>query len=226
MEMSTLPANDPHQRFTIIVIRSAHCGWTELRATLDTMPFISVAEATTDPAYAVQLVARLRPHLIISAERFGEDSAMPHLETIQAQSPQSRFLIIAAHLDSMQVVESARIKVAGYLLWQDLSTDVIRLIIESMLVEPLVLVSRDVADAYVAKQHSASSSGSTMIAIREREHRLLQLLLEGTTHEQIARLEGLSRRTVERMITDLESKLGAPSLFALGCRAEEMGLLK
>lgn len=225
METPT-PGHDTFQRFEIMLVRSGHCGWTELRLTLDALPFVAVVGATADPHHALQLAASLQPQLIISAERFGHDAAIPHLKAIQARSPNCRFLIIAAELQPQDVEEMAMFGITSCLLWRDLSAPVIRHVANALLIENLIVVSRDVAAAFVAAQAFHSSIAHSALALTERERRILQHLADGVTHDQIARLEGMSLRTVERLITHLETELDAPGLFVLGRKAQQLGLLE
>jgi len=58
-----------------------------------------------------------------------------------------------------------------------------------------------------------------------RERCVLKRLAEGLTRAQIAHIERLSLRTVERTTADLMTKLAAPSPFVLGMKAAQTGLV-
>lgn len=64
-----------------------------------------------------------------------------------------------------------------------------------------------------------------MTRLTSRERIVLQRLAEGLTHKEIAQVEQVSLRTIERTIASLESKLGASNQFLLGKKAEHFGLL-
>ncbi len=59
----------------------------------------------------------------------------------------------------------------------------------------------------------------------EREQLVLHRLAEGLTQEQIHKVDGLSMRTVGRIVASLEAKLDAKSQFVLGIRAAKLGLI-
>lgn len=58
-----------------------------------------------------------------------------------------------------------------------------------------------------------------------RERAVLRHLANGLTREQMAQAEGINSRTVRRTISDLEHKLNAPTLFLLGMKASQFGLV-
>jgi DNA-binding NarL/FixJ family response regulator len=59
----------------------------------------------------------------------------------------------------------------------------------------------------------------------EREREILHALAAGMSQPEIAENRHLGLRTVEGVLADLREKLQAPTLFALGARAMELGLL-
>lgn len=63
------------------------------------------------------------------------------------------------------------------------------------------------------------------VPLSERERAVLQWLGQGRTEKEVARAEGVSRRTVTRIVATLEVKLEAPTLFVLGQRARQLGLV-
>lgn len=63
-------------------------------------------------------------------------------------------------------------------------------------------------------------------SLAEREQVVLRRLAQGLTAPQIAELERFSPRTVSRIVSTLERKLDAQSLFQLGATADRLGLLR
>jgi DNA-binding NarL/FixJ family response regulator len=62
-------------------------------------------------------------------------------------------------------------------------------------------------------------------SLTAREQRVLRRLAQGFTHHHIATVEHLALRTVERTITQLATKLQAPTRLALVARAALLGLI-
>lgn len=64
-----------------------------------------------------------------------------------------------------------------------------------------------------------------MPRLTARERAALRRLAEGLTRQEIAAAEGMSERTVQRIGADLREKLEAPTAFALGVKACQLGLI-
>lgn len=114
----------------------------------------------------------------------------------------------------------AAIGVEGHLLWADLSIDTLSHCLATVVRSDVFVASRDVVEAFVANQQSQFA-----VAISDRERTVLCWLLEGLTQAEVAQKEGLSRRTVERVVTNLEQKFETRSLFALGWKVGRLRLL-
>ena len=69
------------------------------------------------------------------------------------------------------------------------------------------------------------ASTQERVECNERERRVLTHLASGRTREQIASDEGMSARTVNRIVLDLEQKLDAHTPFVLGAKAVRAGLI-
>ncbi|MDQ3404435.1 MAG: helix-turn-helix transcriptional regulator [Actinomycetota bacterium] len=61
--------------------------------------------------------------------------------------------------------------------------------------------------------------------LHPRQHKLLELLIAGSTDEAAAVRLGVSVRTVRRMVADIMGKLGARSRFQAGAKAADRGWL-
>lgn len=63
------------------------------------------------------------------------------------------------------------------------------------------------------------------LKLSPREQVVLRLFATGQKGPDIARALGISYRTLKRIIADLQEQLGAPSMFTLGMRSVELGLV-
>lgn len=68
------------------------------------------------------------------------------------------------------------------------------------------------------------ASGDSL-SLSPREQVVLRLFATGQKGPDIARALGMSYRTLKRIIADLQEQLGAPSMFTLGMRSVELGLV-
>ncbi|MET9360163.1 LuxR C-terminal-related transcriptional regulator [Streptomyces sp. NPDC006632] len=65
----------------------------------------------------------------------------------------------------------------------------------------------------------------TPLAVPETELRILWFLYQGYEDARVARVMGLSHRTVQRHVKKLMDRAGVASRLALGARAQELGWL-
>jgi DNA-binding NarL/FixJ family response regulator len=57
------------------------------------------------------------------------------------------------------------------------------------------------------------------------EHAVLKRLVEGLKRPQIAEAQGISLRSVNRIVPRLQTKLEAPNSYALVMKATQLGLI-
>ena len=62
-------------------------------------------------------------------------------------------------------------------------------------------------------------------SLSDDERRVLRLVVDGRTDQQIGRALGMSERTVRRLVDGLRVKLDAPNRAALGYRAGIAGIV-
>lgn len=214
------------QRRTVLLSSSHEFGWAELRQVLRTLEGVHlVGEATT--ANAVwRLASEFRPDLIIAAATLEGIAALPLLSELHRRvCPTSRIVVFASRLspDELMLLDDASID--GYLLWSDLSLDLLGQCLSLMVTSDVILRSREVAQAFIDAQRGGLEGREIRASCSERELVVLKRLREGLNMQEIAAVEPMSVRTVQRIVADLHVKLDAPSLFQLGHKAIRFGLL-
>jgi len=137
------------------------------------------------------------------------DLAMPLLNGLDAAreivraSPRTRPILLTMHTEDPYVMEALRAGIKGYVLKTQPSTDLVQAIQEvsrgRIYLSPGI--SRTVVDAYLAKTELPPDP----LSPRERE--VLQLVAEGKTTKEIARLLGVSVKTAENHRTRIMAKL-------------------
>jgi len=111
--------------------------------------------------------------------------------------------------------------VTGYIL-KDEVTDVIITAIQTVMQGGMWL-SRRMSDTLTGERPSHPQGIPPHVT--ERERSVLRLLAQGLPEKEIAHAEGHSLRTIQRIITILETKLEAPNLVVLTLKASRLGLL-
>jgi DNA-binding NarL/FixJ family response regulator len=191
-----------------------------LRALLEREDFEVLGEAA-DGQEAVRLTQSTNPHVAImdiSMPLFnGLDAAM-HLSS---SCPKTKVILLTQHDEKPYVAQALRCGVKGYVLKNQAANDLVQAIREvcsgKIYLSPGV--SRAVADAFADPLRTDDA-----LSLRERQ--VLQLIAEGNTTKQIARLLGVSAKTVESHRTNLMQKLDIHEIAGLARYAIRCGLVQ
>lgn len=207
-------------RPTVLIARSDCLGWSELRAALDALPGIALVGDVAEPVQALEAAERERPNVILCGSSPG--ALVPLVSGLRRACPASAIVVFATRIDIAELTELVRVGINGYLYWPDLTRASLTRLLLALLDDHVVVSSESVLDAV---QAALAASGGSSSELAARERAVLVGLAAGLSRDEIARQEGISPRTVDRIVTRLEQRLGASSLFGLGIRVAELGLL-
>jgi two-component system, NarL family, response regulator NreC len=156
------------------------------------------------------------------------DYAMPLLNGIDAAReilqacPRSKAILLTMHTDDQYVLEALKTGVTGFVVKSQAPADLIRAVHEvlrgMMYLSPRV--SRTLVQAYLAK----SELPPDPLTPRERE--VLQLVAEGKTTKEVAKLLGISVKTAESHRTRILKKLDTPNTAGIVRYAIRRGLIQ
>lgn len=195
-----------------------------IRSLLEAARAQVVAEAS-DGREAVRLAAQLRPEVIFM------DVAMPGLNGIEAArqihqaAPDVRIVMLSMHADRQYIYESARAGACGYVIKDAAFTELLAAI-EAVLQGRRYLSpsAAEVAmDDYLRRARGEVRS-SAVDALSGREREVLQLIAEGNSSAEIARLLHISVRTVDTHRHNIMQKLDIHSIAGLTKVAIRHGL--
>src|SRR6058998_3725201 len=141
------------------------------------------------------------------------DYGMPLLNGIGAAReiaqacPKTKVILLTMHTDDHYVLEALRMGIKGFVVKSQAPADLVRAIQEVLrgMVYLSPRVSRALVQAYLAK----SALPADPLTARERE--VLQLVAEGNTTKEVARLLGISAKTVESHRTRIRKNLDNPT---------------
>jgi two-component system, NarL family, response regulator NreC len=156
------------------------------------------------------------------------DFSMPLLNGLDAAReilkicPRARAILLTMHTDDHYVLEAVRAGIKGYVVKTQAAADLVRAINEvlrgMMYLSPGI--SHAVVDAYLAK----SEMPPDPLTSRERE--VLQLVAEGKSTKEIARLLGISFKTAESHRTRIMKKTDIHETAGLVRYAVRRGLIQ
>lgn len=197
-----------------------------LRAVLERHPDLQVVGEAADGRQALQCTEQLHPDVIVM------DVAMPILNGIEAarqiaaKHPEIAIVVLSMHADEGYVLRALKAGARGYLLKDSAEGDLITAI--HAVTEGKAFfspaISRMLVDDYMRQlQQRGVEDSYELLTNRERE--ILQLLAEGKSNKDIARLLDLSLYTVETHRSNLLSKLNLHSVPELMLYAIRKGVI-
>ncbi len=197
-----------------------------LRAVLERQADLQVVGEASDGRQAVVETEKERPDVVVM------DVAMPILNGIEAarqitsRYPQVAIVILSMHSDEGYLLRALKAGARGYLLKDSAEGDLINAIraVSGGKAFFSPVISRMLADDYMRQlQQRGVEDSYELLTTRERE--LLQLLAEGKSNKDIARLLNLSLYTVETHRSNILQKLNLHSVPELMLYAIRKGVI-
>lgn len=208
------------QTIRIGLVDDHHLIREGLRLVLQDVDGFEIVGDAADHASARDLVATLRPDVLLLDLTFPEGDALPLLRALRAQYPALRMIVLTMHGDPETVRQALAAGAAGYLVKGARSLE---------LVEAIRAVAR--GDRYLHSSVTGTVVEDSIRwfetgAISPREREVLSLLASGQTPAQIAASLDISIHTVRRHIANLSDKLGIHGTNALTRYAIRRGLAR
>ncbi len=195
-----------------------------IRSLVQALSGIQVVAEAGDGREALSLIETHQPDVAVL------DIAMPGLNGLEVATqvadnfPYVRVIILSMHANEEYVLRALRAGAAGYLL-KDADTAELELAIKAVTRGETYLspaVSKHITE-YVRRVGEGTRSALERLTPRQRE--VLQLVAEGHTTQEIARMMSLSVKTVETHRTQLMERLDIHDIAGLVRYAVREGLV-
>jgi DNA-binding NarL/FixJ family response regulator len=195
-----------------------------IRSLLQSIPGVDVVAESGDGREALEIIARDQPDVALL------DIGMPGLSGLEvtrratAASPRTRVLILSMHADASYVTQALRAGASGYLL-KGASVEELPLALKSVMRGETYLtpkVSRSIVDGYL---RDTGHSADPLAGLTGRQREILQLVAEGKSTKEIARILDISVKTVETHRGRLMERLDIHDLAGLVRFAVRAGLI-
>ena len=192
-----------------------------LRGLLEKAGHEVIGEAA-DGHEACKLARALNPDIAML------DLSMPLLNGIDAAreirslSPDIKTIMLSMYADKRYVLQSLKVGAKGYVLKSQAADDLLRAVREVARGEVYLSpeVAESVVDAYVNKTDVAADP------LTPRERQVMQLVAEGSTTKEVAKILNISFKTAESHRNHIMKKLGIHDVVALTRHAIQAGLVQ
>ena len=192
-----------------------------LKALLEGLGFSVVGEAG-DGAEAVRVARERCPDVAVldltMPIRNGLDAAR---EILQA-CPRVKAILLTVHTEDHYVLDALRAGIKGYVVKTQAAADLVRAINEVQ--KGMVYLSPGISQTVVQAYLTKSDVPPDPLTPRERE--VLQLVAEGKTTKEVAKLLGISVKTAESHRTRIMEKLEIHETASLVRYAVRRGLIQ
>lgn len=193
-----------------------------LRALLEAEGDIEVVGGAANGLDAIRQVRELHPDVVIM------DLAMPELNGTEATArihdvcPATEVLVLSMHSTAEHIFRAFQAGAQGYVLKESAGPEVVAAVrtVHAGRRYLSQKIAGTVIDDYIRERHAASPLDS----LSARERQILQLIAEGKSTAETARVLFLSPKTVETYRSRMMHKLGVGNLAGLVRFAIQHGL--
>ena len=208
-----------------IVIADDHSIVREgLKSLIDKQDSMQVVGEAQDGQMAIELTRELSPDMVIM------DISMPNLNGIEATreilnfKPDTKIIILSMYTDKHIVKESLEAGALGYILKSNLLDELLKAI-QTIKANERYLSPR-ITGIVVEDYINLKESGQTKkeIQLTSRERHIIQLIAEGKTIKEIARILSISPKTADANRRKIMNKLNINNTAELTKYAIREGL--
>ncbi len=156
---------------------------------------------------AMEMIERLRPHLVILDLSLGDKPGLEVIKDLRAAQTDTAILVLSMHDEQIYAERAIRAGARGYVMKSQAANDIIYAIAEVL--AGRVYVSHAVSSRLLSHLAGRPKAGSKLSLDRltDRELEIFELLGQGRSVKQIARLLHLSGKTVEAHREHIKEKL-------------------
>lgn len=172
--------------------------------------FRLVGEASNG-AEAMELVAELRPDIVIMDISLGDGNGVDFSKRIKTDYPETKIIVYSMFSDKEYVIELFKAQISGYVLKQD-SFD--EFLMALQVVKAGGTYFNHVAPQFIA-DHLSGSHASGLEALSRREFEIFRLLADGKTVKEAGMILNISPKTVETHKYHIMAKLDVDSVTSL-----------
>jgi NarL family two-component system response regulator LiaR len=189
-------------RIRILIVDDHAVVRQGLRSFLQLQPDLEVVGEAADGNAALELAARLRPHVVLMDLMMPGGDGIDAIRRLHAKLPASRVLVLSSFMDDAHIFSALQAGATGYLLKDVQPETLAESIRQARRGEPAL--HPQVASRLV--RHATEPAGLADFTPRERD--VLKLVAEGFANKEIGRRLFISEKTVKTHVSKILEKLG------------------
>jgi DNA-binding NarL/FixJ family response regulator len=224
-----MPALDP-PRIDILLVDDAPLLRMGFRMVLEAQPDLAVVGEAGDGAEAVELTARLRPHVVLMDVRMPGMDGIEATERISTAGQDSRVLILTTFDLDEYAFAALRAGAAGFMLKNALPAELIAGVRTVAAGDGVVAprMTRQLIEAFAAQPGAdpAKPCDPALERLTDREREVLSEMARGRSNAEIAEVLVLSEATVKTHVSRILPKLGLRDRVQAVVFAYDNGLVR
>ena len=191
-----------------------------MRALVEQMAGVEVIGEAADGREVLNLVKRLRPHVVLMDISMPELNGLDAAALLQRDFPEVRTILLSMHADERYVARALGVGASGYVLK---SADAMEL---ELAIRAAVRGESYLSPAVARTVMKGDLAGENDVPLSARQREVLQLIAEGNSTKTIAAKLSVSVKTVESHRANLMQRLGihdVPGLVRYAIRTGIVG---
>lgn len=180
---------------------------------------IELVALAADGRQAWELVETLQPNIAILDVGMPEISGIEIARRIEESSMDTRVVLLTMHDDPCTAADAQQAGASGYVLKDNSFEELL------IAVRTVAAGGTFVTLSIQAQMRELKRNGVTTVALSPREREVIRLIALGNSSKEVARILGISPRTVDTYRNRLMSKLSLRSLADIVRYAVRVGML-
>ena len=193
---------------------------------LEQDPDVEIAGVAATGRDAIALASSLKPDLVLMDVVMTDMNGAEATRQIVSENPGMKVLVLSMYDDQVHITTMLEAGASGYVLKTSAYDELARAM-RAVLRGELYLcgdITAVIVKSYVAKMRAGSPQSPAALPLSTREREVLTLLSEGKSSKGIARLLGVSPKTVDSHRMHIMKKLSIASIAGLTRYAMREGL--
>ncbi len=200
--------NPPAHPIRVLIVDDHPIVRRGLQSLLSAYPDIEVVGEAVDAAAALQTVQDLDPEVILLDIRMAGVDGIEIASRILRAAPQTKIIVLTAYDNDEYILGAFRAGAHAYLLKNSMDETVVETI--RLVHQGQRLLSPSLMDQVLRQFHIlAQAHASHLHQLSAEDVRVLTLIANGATNEEIAKATHWSESTVKRKIEEITATLGA-----------------